>query len=274
MSPIFLPGKSDYHVHTTYSPDGRQTVIQACERALSLGLDEICFTDHLDMYHPDPVVGAIPDFKRLFSDLEKAQARFPALTIRKGLEIGDHPLHRDEIFSLVQNLPLDFYLLSLHLVNGIDPYNPLYYQGKTQKEAYEAYLLCKLESLQHFPDYDAVAHLGYVGKFAPYPKEIRPLGCHHGPDIMDAILQAIIDRNKALEINASGISRMSVPIPGPDIIQRYIDLGGQWFTFSSDAHDIEQIYKDVALAKDMAIAKGAKWELRYQNRVPVPIPLF
>lgn len=40
--------KADYHIHSDFSPDSTLTMDQACEKAISLGLEELCFTDHLE----------------------------------------------------------------------------------------------------------------------------------------------------------------------------------------------------------------------------------
>ncbi len=268
-----LPKKMDYHMHSNFSSDGRQSVFEACQEASRLGLDEICFTEHLD---PDPVLGMVnvPDFARWFEEIEAAQKAFPHLAIKKGMEIGDYAPFRSELHDVLKPLPLDFYLLSLHLVEGIDPHDNRYFEGKTQQQAYRIYLEHKLESVKAFPDYDGVAHLGYVGKFAPYPQEIRPLGYHHGPDLIDEILKTIIQKQKALEINASGLRNTLSPIPGADIIRRYLELGGQWFTFSSDAHFSKHLYYLVKQAKEIAVSQGAKWELRFENRKATPVPLI
>ena len=42
---------ADYHVHSTCSPDGRQTMAQAAEAAVRQGLRELCITDHVDTIH-------------------------------------------------------------------------------------------------------------------------------------------------------------------------------------------------------------------------------
>ena len=39
---------ADYHVHTYYSDDSETPMEAQVERAISLGLCEICFTDHVD----------------------------------------------------------------------------------------------------------------------------------------------------------------------------------------------------------------------------------
>lgn len=39
---------ADYHVHTDFSDDSRAPMDAVVRRALELGLDEICFTEHVD----------------------------------------------------------------------------------------------------------------------------------------------------------------------------------------------------------------------------------
>ena len=45
---------ADYHVHSTCSQDGRQTMAQAAQAAVAAGLDELCLTDHVDTVYWGP----------------------------------------------------------------------------------------------------------------------------------------------------------------------------------------------------------------------------
>ena len=38
---------ADYHIHTCYSDDSEYPMEDVVKDAISLGLDEICFTDHV-----------------------------------------------------------------------------------------------------------------------------------------------------------------------------------------------------------------------------------
>ena len=40
--------RTDYHLHCEFSDDSRETMDSQIKRAIELGLDEICFTDHVD----------------------------------------------------------------------------------------------------------------------------------------------------------------------------------------------------------------------------------
>ena len=39
---------ADYHTHTRFSPDGSATMTEMAQAALDAGMDEICFTDHVE----------------------------------------------------------------------------------------------------------------------------------------------------------------------------------------------------------------------------------
>lgn len=258
----------DYHLHTTHSMDGEQSIVELCGKAVSLGLDEICITDHIDPHHSSPGVDKPLYYERWLEEIDNARNMFPQLQIRVGIEIGDNESYRDEIWVFLDKLPLDFRLLSLHLVNNVDPYDSIYFEGKSQDEAYEEYALARYESITNFKEYDSAAHLGYVGKFAPYPPEIRGFSHRHAPDIIDGILKYLIMNGKALEINASTIRNTGSPIPGADIIKRYVQLGGELFTFGSDAHTCSNIYANVDRAKEIAVSCGAKWQVAFNKRQP------
>ena len=39
---------ADYHLHSEFSDDSRTPMEAQIERGIALGLDEMCFTDHVD----------------------------------------------------------------------------------------------------------------------------------------------------------------------------------------------------------------------------------
>lgn len=258
--------KMDYHLHSTHSMDGRQSLEEIAQRALALGIDEICVTEHIEPHHPTPGVDKPPIFSEWLREVQKVREKYPGLILRQGIEIGDNAPYRGEIIATLDALPLDFRLLSLHLVDNVDPYEAVYFEGKTQAEAYRLYVQRRLESVKNFPDYDAIAHLGYVCKFAPYPPQVRPMRYAHAPEELDALLRHLARAGKALEINASGLRETDSPLPGADIIRRFLELGGEFFTFGSDAHQPDHIYLHVERAKDIARSCGARWQASFERR--------
>ena len=168
--------RMDYHLHTNHSMDGRQTMPELCETMLARGVQEIALTEHIEPGHPEEEMDVPPVWADWFAEIARCRAAYPALVIRSGIEIGDNPLCRAETKALLDTLPLDFRLLSLHLVNGVDCYDSeKYFTGKTRAQAYREYAEAKAESILDWEDFDSVAHIGYVAKFSIYTGKERAL---------------------------------------------------------------------------------------------------
>lgn len=264
--------RADYHLHTEHSMDCRMPLAQLCEAAIAAGLQEICITDHTEFGHPDPRSDIPPDPERWLADIEGARAAYPQLVIRAGIEIGDNPRCRDRIKAWHFALPLDFRLLSLHLIDNEDPYFPEFFADKTQDAFYRRYVESKLESvLAWTPDsFDAVAHLGYCAKFAPYPVESRPLRYRHAPEAFDALFAVLAENGKALEINTSGHRTMGECIPDRELIERFAACGGEFVTIGSDAHVPEYVGSWFDDAAALAGACGIRYMLTFDGRKPIP----
>lgn len=262
---------ADDHMHTTFSMDGISPMREMVAAAVDQGLFEICLTEHLETGHPqtdEPV-----DFDAYFKEMEACRALYPQIILHTGIEIGDNPPVRDQIHAILRQYPLDFHLLSLHLIDGQDPYYPEYYVGKTQEAAYRRYVECKLESALHFGTFDALAHLGYCGKFAPYGRAENPLRWRHAPDHLDALLRFLANGGKALEINTSGYKTTDFPIPGPDILRRFAELGGEFVTLGADAHETKYVGYQFERARCLALSCGLKWAVTFENHQPIPYSL-
>jgi histidinol-phosphatase (PHP family) len=264
---------SDFHVHSRHSFDGRSTLREFCDAALDAGIAEVCFTEHIEPHHPDTACDVPPVYADWLIELEEARRLYPALRLYAGIEIGDNAPFRKEIYAVLAALPLDYRLLSLHLVDGTDPQNMTFFHGRTQEAAYARYVACTLESVLNFEDYDGVAHLGYCGKFAPYPPETRPLRWRHAPDHIDLLLTHLAQTGRALEINTSGLRQTDSTIPGNDILRRFAELGGEFVVFGSDAHSASQIGFRFEDACNAAFDAGLRWGVRYVERKPQPYAL-
>lgn len=259
--------RMDYHLHTNHSMDGRQTMPELCETMLARGVQEIALTEHIEPGHPEGEMDVPPVWADWFAEIARCRAAYPALVIRSGIEIGDNPLCRAETKALLDTLPLDFRLLSLHLVNGVDCYDSeKYFTGKTRAQAYREYAEAKAESILDWEDFDSVAHIGYVAKFSIYTGKERALVYEDAPDAFDAIFRHVIALGKCIEVNTSGYATTGDTFAHSSLIRRYIELGGENFTFGSDSHDTTRDYADVERAKEMVRALGGKYQVSFEGR--------
>ena len=89
--------RMDYHLHTLHSMDGRQTVDELCASMAAKGVQEICLTEHIEPGHPDASLDIPPIWDVYFAEIAAMKQKYPQLTIRAGVEIGDNPLLREQM---------------------------------------------------------------------------------------------------------------------------------------------------------------------------------
>lgn len=133
---------ADYHVHTEFSDDSREPMEEQIRRAIELGLQELCFTDHVDYgikkdweegdidYRGGDGVGtpedslqplANVDYPRYFEKLARLRSEFQdRIDLCCGLEFGIQmeTVQRYEALFERYGEKLDFVLLSIHQVEN------------------------------------------------------------------------------------------------------------------------------------------------------------
>ena len=65
---------------------------------------------------------------------------------------------------------------------------------------------------------------------------------------------------------ASGYGTTGDALPHNTIVRRYIDLGGEIFTFGSDSHATDRDYDNIERAKDAVRAMGGKYQASFCQR--------
>lgn len=227
----------DYHIHSDLSGDGKSTMMEQIAACADKGILKICFTEHMDIGMLDGLFEA--DLPAYAKAMETARENPYGVKVFMGFELGYTGETSKELLKRSNSLPLDFKLLSRHIIDGKDPYDADYFDGKTRDFAAREYLEAVYRSVQNFPDYDAVAHIGYVFKFTG--DKFSPLRHLDAPDVYDEILKTMVQNGKALELNTSRWD--SEGMPGFDVFKRLRELGGELVTLGSDAHHAQNTGK-------------------------------
>ena len=228
----------DYHIHSRVSFDGHDTGEALARAALDAGLEEICFTDHID-YDPMGTMGNMA-FDTEQYNAEYDQLSLPGLKLRRGMEFG---MTRDNVSQFRKELNrrhFDFVLGSIHFVDGLDVYMPPFWEGKTVFEAERRCLEETLACVKIHTDYDVLAHLTYIGKTMAHPAP-RPVPYEEHREIIDEILKTLAENGKGLELNTSGLDRCGGFLPTADYFRRFRELGGEIVTVGSDAHRTDRV---------------------------------
>lgn len=252
---------ADYHLHCEYSDDSNEPMENQIQKAIILGLDEMCFTDHVDygikrdwddpegiiirhaVEHGKEVdlVLANVNYPKYFEALNMYQKKYASsISIKRGLEFGIQSITVDAYEKLYASYQddLDFVLFSMHQVNNLEFWTQDFQKGKTQKEYNDEYYKEIYQTMQMFHHYSCLAHLDLMARYDEngiYPFE-------NEKDIIAEILKYAIRDGKGIEINTSSWKYgLKDTQPSRAILKLYKDLGGKIITVGSDAHETKYL---------------------------------
>ncbi len=283
--------RADFHVHTEFSDDSHEPMENQAERGISLGLEELCFTDHVDYgikkdwdvgdieYRSGDGVGmpvedhqplANVDYPRYFDKFTRTKNQFEdRINLRCGLEFGiqtDTIPRYEALFSRYEK-QLDFILLSIHQVENKEFWTQGFQAGRSQKEYNERYYQEMYDVIKNFKHYSVLAHLNLISR---YDKQgIYPFSAIR--DRLAEILRMAIRDGKGIELNTSSWHYgLDDTMPSRDILRLYKDLGGKIITIGSDAHSTKYLadhFEDARVILRDEI--GMKFFYTFHNGEPV-----
>ena len=265
----------DNHMHSNFSGDSDTPPIDMIKSAKAKGLRGITFTDHLDIDYPQQYGFFDLDLENYYPTQHELalQESTKDFTILTGLEIGIQPHVVEGCYKAAKGYDYDFIIGSTHVFDRQDPYFESFWEGGNEVTLLNRYYECILENIQAFTDFDSVGHLDYAFRYCKNP-QIRNNTHEPYKDIVDAILEKIIQMDKALEINTAAFRKgMSNPNPAASIIKRYHNLGGKLITIGADAHVPEDIAADFDKLPSLLKECGFNEYYVYKNRKPEPYPL-
>lgn len=253
---------TDYHVHCDYSADSTTPLRPQLEAARAAGVVQLCFTDHVDFDDS----GLPPaDLAARDAAIEALRADFPDIAIRRGAEIS---LKNEAVaaatLAYCKGRDLDFVIASLHIVDGVDAYYPEFFEGRTQAENYARYLDFTAKVLPTNPIFSVLGHYDFCAKFAPYAE--RSVRYAHAADAFDSLFRYLVQAGKGLEINTS--AWWDGPAWGLDVLRRYRELGGEFITTGSDAHQSDRVGKRLGEALELARAAGIPYVATFERMEP------
>lgn len=243
----------DFHLHSSVSFDSSEHAFDMVKAAESLGLREICFTDHYEFSDTDGFIAEesfdIENYERVYGAIGSKSVK-----IGRGVEFGLTDNNQRELDELCQRLDFDFVIGSVHRVNGVDPWYAPFWEKYELYEGFEVYLTRMLDYVRAHDNFDVLGHLTHVSK-CPFNVTRTPLLYKDYADVCDEIMRTLAEKGKGMEINTSGVDRVGEFLPSLEFVRRFRELGGEIITVGSDAHNTARVgqYIDGALeiAKDV-----------------------
>ena len=301
----------DCHLHTCFSGDSETPVRDQLDRAIALGMQAVCITDHHDWDAPnekgemdDRFLLDFPDYLPALREIrEEYRGR---LNMGIGVELGLQ-LHARQDTENVMKLygdAFDFIIGSIHFVDHYDVYYPQWFamdamdvsearsderfaratrRIPTREEAeavtreqeaarYRHFFEVTLKRLESYDCFDSLGHLDFVVRYGPNRNRFYDFKTYG--DIISAILELLIRKDKALEVNTGGFKYgLGHPNPCEDVLKRYRELGGRLLTVGSDAHVPGFVGYEFDRTAELLKEIGFKEYALYRRRVPKMLPL-
>ncbi len=267
----------DTHNHGEFSGDSRSTIQKSVEAAIEKGLGGITFTDHYEF--PDSLTRAKPhfveqakfDIDHQQSIIDEIQLQHPNIKILKGIEIGYTEERAHEAIDLLNKYSFDHIILSIHELEGHDPWRGEFYDGKTYKEAYGQYLEALYKAMHTLKNFDSLGHYDYIARYPDYPE--TAVLYKDFPDILDEIFKYLIHEGKAIEINTKTYIELRGRTPYIDInvFKRYKELGGELICLASDSHLASKVGDRLEWAASIVESAGFKHFTYFENRKPIVV---
>lgn len=264
-------GWTDYHLHTRGSADSTETMDRICGRAVELGLEEICFTEHYDT-DPYDIGYTYYDDQQYERRLAAARARFAGrLVIRKGLEFDFQSRYAGRVAERLAGWRFDYLIGSVHCVFGVMVSRTVTERHFPPDEVYRVYF-DELRDLIATGLPNCLGHLDYVRKLL-----WRELAGYHYADYerqMRDIVARLVRAQIGLEVNTRNYGPGGQPmVPGLDVLTMYRQAGGRIITLGSDAHLAEEVAIGFAEACRLLRQAGFTEMMTFQGGQPAPRPL-
>ncbi len=230
---------ADCHTHSRISPDARCSMTEMAQAALRAGLQEICFTDHVDpMDWTTLELRTSYDWDALSAEFDRAQqAVGDRIALRLGIELGDACFDFRRTEELLSGAPeLDFTIGSVHLLSPkFDSVDLYFFDPKTEEEAYDgiADYLGQVRKMAEWGRFDVCGHLTLPLRYLNENRGWRLSMDRFGSEIAE-IFAILNSKGIGIELNTN---RGNTPLPDEKWLRLYEDMAAEPIvTLGSDAH--------------------------------------
>lgn len=263
---------ADCHLHSRVSPDAGDSMTALAEAAEAAGLDELCFTDHVE-----PIVWGGTDLRKpydwsvLTAEFEAARAAMgDRITLRLGIELGDACwdfAHTEKL--LADAPPLDFIIGSVHMLSkryhGLDLY---YFDPKTEQEAYDgiADYLGQVKIMAQWGQFDVLGHLTLPLRYLNENRGWSLSMDRFGEELAE-IFEILSRKGVGLELNTN---RGNMPLPDEKWLRLYGETASDPIvTLGTDAHSAKFVGCAVRERQALLRSCGFREFCTFERRRPV-----
>lgn len=255
---------NDYHMHTPLCGHATGDPAEYAQKAISLGLEEIGFSDHAPFVHMvDPRVtmnaSQLPEY---YSMIETVKDRYAKeLTIKVAIEADFIPGYEEKTQAIIDDYSYDYVIGSVHFIKDWGFDDPSQREKWDQQDVNAVYrdYYDLLQQSARTGMFDIIAHCDLVKKFGHRPTE-------NMDELIDSTAQVFKESGVAIEINTSGWRKTcKEQYPAKNCLEIYAAHGIP-LTFGSDAHKPEDVGANFDEAMKLAMDVGFREYVLFSDR--------
>lgn len=269
--------KFDLHTHHDRCGHASGTIEDYIRAALDSGLTAIGISDHSPYFakeedQPQPGIAmAKSEFHRYVGEVLKLKEKYAGkIEVLLGVESDFFPEDIAHYRAAYEPHPFDYIIGSVHQTRGISIFNRNRWKKLSESERLEDkkdyYRLIRDSAEAGL--FQVLGHIDAMKGYYPAFSDIRGAEAE-----IDAVFQAVADRDIALEINTSGSTKdCGGWYPSDELLERALHFGTD-VTFGSDAHVPHRVGDEWELVRARLKEIGfARWVFyRQKNKVVVPL---
>ena len=263
---------ADYHVHSSCSPDGHVTMADMAAEGIRRGLNEICFTDHVDtiQWGTTHLRTDTFDWAAVEKQYADAAARYgDRIRLKLGAELGEAYLGFDCAEKQMAGAPeLDFVIGSVHMTRDENGWFDLFYiDGDRDDDYYHSVIDAYLEEELRLAQWGRFSVLGHLTLPVRCINEMRHKNLSFRPHMaqVEEILRTAITKGVGIECNTN---RGNTPLPDAEILKLYRSLGGEIITLGSDAHTAQHLGCAVQARQELLRSCGFRYFTTFDRMKP------
>lgn len=236
---------ADYHVHTAYCRHAKGAISQYIENAISIGLDEIGFSDHLGRFYLTPSQKRRhwdwgikdKDLPRYFDDLFSLREKYQRdIKIRIALEVDYVKGTEETAAEIMSRFPLDYAIGSVHCLPYFGWKHIFQYSDKDPVTLMNEYFSTVKDAL-NCGVFQTIAHPDLIWRYVPWDWE----NDSHFSELIRNMVQVAAKSPTLLEINANGYQWYTDNNPSDKnpfaVMTEEIGKRNVNITLGSDAHE-------------------------------------
>lgn len=270
---------ADMHIHTSNSHDAFVPMLKMCQSNVDAGVSIINIADHCDVFlcQDDPDTDIYSNMLDCYEEIKQVQAQMgDSCKILMGIELGEAIWYPAQCAKVLKTVPYDCVVGSVHAVqcgynkdaHGMQiAYSKFPWADMTLEQAHEVFALYfeDLLKMVKVADMDVVAHLTCV---ATYYNRLHNtvVDLHRYEPIIREILQVVIDRRLALEVNTGSYVSLGITRAEDWILKIYREMGGYLITMATDSHGTKSAATGYPQVVQMLKDLGFRFMVYYEKR--------